>query len=372
MLVRKLDTENREDVGRFVKFPFDLYRFCAQWVPPLVSDVRANLDRRRHPFYRHSEADFFLAESEGQTLGRLAVMYNRNYNTYQRRNVAFFGFFEAVQDTQVVHALFGAACAWARARGAVEIVGPKGLLGSDGGGVLVDGFEHRPVVGASYNFPYYDALLQEVGFEKDRDFFSARVNHDHELPERFYRAAERVRKRRGLRVLSFRSAREMRPWVARVAEAHGLAFSRNYTYYPPTPGEMALIVNALFRIADPRLIKLVLKGNDIAGVVLGLPDVAAGLQRARGQLWPLGWLHILLEQRRTPRALLPALGFLPAYRGLGGNAMLYAELARTLAASHYRSVEFVLIDEKNVNSIREISIFDVRWYKTHRLYRKAL
>lgn len=372
MQVRKLDTEDKGDVGRFIQFPFDLYRFCAQWVPPLVSGAQADLDRRSHPFYRHSKADFFLAESEGQTLGRIAVMYNRNFNAYQRRNVVFFGYFEAVQDAQVARALFDAALSWARARGAAAMIGPKGLIGSDGGGVLVEGFEHRPVVSTSYNFPYYDALLREVGLEKDRDFFSARVACGQDLPERFYQAADRVRQRRGLRVQSFHSRREMRPWVPRAVDAHSRAFSRNYTYYPPTPDEVALIVNTLFRIADPRLIKLVLKGEEIVGVVLGLPDVAAGLQRARGQLWPLGWFHILREQRRTPRALLPALGFLPDYQGLGGNALLYTELAKMLLRSHYRSVELVQVDERNMSSLREISILGTDFYKTHRQYRRAV
>lgn len=371
MEIRKLDTENRWEVDRFVEFPFKLYRFCAQWVPPLVSGLRAGLDRRRHPFYRHSPADFFLAESEGQTLGRIAVMYNRNFNAYQDSNIAFFGFFEAVQDAQVARALFDAASSWARAQGATRMVGPKGLIGSDGGGVLVEGMEHRPVAGSSYNFPYYDALIREAGFEKDRDFYSACLDHQ-ALPDRFFRAAERIRKRRGLRIVGFRSLRELRPWVPRAVEAHGRAFSRNYTYYPPTPGELALIVNTLLRIADPRLIKLVLKEDEIVGVVLGLPDVAPGLQRAKGRLWPLGWFHILREQRRARRALLPALGLLPAYQGLGGNVLLYVELARTLAASHYRSVEFVQVDEANYRSLREIDGLDPHWYKTHRLYRREL
>lgn len=372
MHVRKLDTEDKGDISRFIQFPFDLYRFCTQWVPPLVSGIRADLDRRHHPFYRHSQADFFLAESEGQTLGRVAVMYNRNFNAYQRSNVAFFGYFEAVQDVQVAHALFDAALSWARAQGAAEIIGPKGLIGSDGGGILVKGFEHRAVAGAGYNLPYYDALLREVGFVKDRDFFSARLDCSQDLPGRFYQAADRIRERRGLRIQSFRSRQQMRAWVPRAVEAHGRAFSRNYSYYPPTPGEVALIANTLFRIADPRLIKLVLKGDEIAGVALGLPDVAAGLQRARGRLWPLGWFHIWSEQRHTPRALLPALGVLPDYQGLGGSALLYTELARTLTSSHYRHVEFVQVDEKNLKSIREIQMLNADWHKTHRQYRRAV
>jgi hypothetical protein len=370
--VRKLRTENQRDVKQFAMFPFDLYRFCSQWVPPLISAVKENLNRSKHPFYRHSKADFFVVESEGQVLGRIAVGYNRNFNKYQRSNLAFFGFFEAVEDREVAQTLFDAAFAWARARGADGIAGPRGLIGSDGGGVLVEGFEHRPAMGVSYNLPYYDALIKGVGFDKDRDFFSAYLSRGIDLPERYYGGAERVRQRRGIWVKNFTSKRELRNWVAPAVKAHGTAFSKNYTYYPPTPEEIQAIIGTLFSVADPRLIKLVMKGDQIIGVVLALPDVSAGLQKARGRLWPLGWFHIWRERQRTKWINLPALGMLPSYQGLGGNAVLYAELAQTLTETDYNHAEFVQVDEHNFKSRRELGTLELTWHKTHRSYQRAL
>jgi hypothetical protein len=89
MQIRKINTEQKRDVQQYVDFPFRLYRDCPQWVPSLVSSVEQTLNRRKHPFYRHSTASFFVAESEGQTLGRIAVLGNRNYNSYRQTNVAF-------------------------------------------------------------------------------------------------------------------------------------------------------------------------------------------------------------------------------------------------------------------------------------------
>ena len=45
MRVRKLDTAKRRDVRVFVRFPFELYRECPQWVPPLMPDMRAALNK---------------------------------------------------------------------------------------------------------------------------------------------------------------------------------------------------------------------------------------------------------------------------------------------------------------------------------------
>ena len=165
MRVRKLDTRLGRDIKEFVSFPFELYRHSPRWVPPLISGVRTELNREKHPFYQHSTADFFVAESEGDILGRISVMSNRNYNQHHGSKVAFFGHLELVEDREVAHTLFGAAFNWARDQGLEKIMGPRGLTGSDGGGVLVEGFEYQPAIGAAYTLPYYDALIMDSGFQ---------------------------------------------------------------------------------------------------------------------------------------------------------------------------------------------------------------
>jgi hypothetical protein len=280
--------------------------------------------------------------------------------------------FECIDNTEVAQALLGAVANWAQRRGMDSLLGPRGLVGPDGGGILVAGFEHQPATGGGYNFPYYDRLLTQCGFGKDRDFYSAHVTRDQGLPERFYRVAEKVRARRGLRIKSFRSRRELRGWIPQAVKAHSEAFSQNYTYYPPTPEEVSTLISTLLTVADPDLIKLVLKQDRIVGVVLALPRITRGLQRARGRLWPTGWFHILRERRRTKWMDLHGLGFLPEFQGLGGNAILYTELAKTLERGQYEYVEFVQVDEENAKSLREVQIYAPELYKTHRNYRKPL
>jgi hypothetical protein len=101
MQVRKLETARARDVRQFINFSYDLYRECPQWVPPVLPEIRLMLNRDKHPFYRHSIADFFVVESGGQTLARIAVMDNRNYNEYHGRKDSFFYFFECVEDVDV-------------------------------------------------------------------------------------------------------------------------------------------------------------------------------------------------------------------------------------------------------------------------------
>lgn len=372
MQIRMLSTANRRDVEQFVGFPFELYRDCPQWVPPLVSDAKRNLNRSKHPFYRHSAADFFLAESDGRTLGRIAVMENRRHNAHRQARSAFFGFFHTVEDVGVARALFSAALDWARARGLEEMIGPKTLIGTDAGGVLVEGFEHRPALTIPYNAAYYDALVKDSGFEKHAEHLSGYFRGDHPVPERFRRIGERVSARRGFWIKHFRSKGEMRQWAPKVMRVHRESFAQADTFFPPTEEELSLIADSLISIADPRLIKLVMKGDDVAGFAFAYPDASAGLQRARGRLWPWGWVHILRDRKRTTWVNANGIGVLPEYQGLGASLLLYLAIAGAIVELGYGHVDVVQIEENNTRSRSALEVLGVKWHKRHRGYRRVL
>jgi hypothetical protein len=370
--VRKVDTSHAGNVRQFIAFPFSLYRDCPQWVPPIMSDMKLALNRDRYPFYRHSTADFFVAEDRGQTLGRIAVIENRRYNAYHQSKTAFFYFFDVMEDLEVARALFDAASEWARDRGLDVIIGPRGLLRADAHGLLVEGFEHRPAMGVPYNYPYYARLLQELGFEKEIDYLSAHLSGDYDLPQRFYDIAETVKERRGFWVKSFTSKRELRRWVPEIQRINNEAFTEVWGYYPIDEAEANAIADRFLAVADPRLIKLVMKGDEVVGFVIGYADISAGIQRANGRLWPLGWIHILLEFRRTKWANFNGAGLLPDHQGVGANAVLYTELARSVSQFDFEHADLVQVAENNVESIGEVNAAGAEWYKRHRVYRREL
>jgi hypothetical protein len=372
MRVRKLDTTRARHVRQFINFPFELYRDCPEWVPPILLEMKLILNRKKHPFYHHSAAEFFLAESEGQTLGRITVIDNRNYNSYHGHKNGFFYFFEAVEDYQVSQALFGAACDWAQNRGLEDLVGPKGFLQGDGMGILVEGFDHRPAIGIPYNYPYYDALLRDSGFEKETDFASGYLRGDHKLPQRFYDIAEKVKARRDFSIKSFTSQREMRRWIQRVGKVYNETFTENWEYCPLTEEEMGVVADRLLAISDPRLMKLVMKGDDIAGFVFAFPDISAAIQKTRGRVWPLGWILLMREFKRTKWANLNGLGLLEKYRGVGANSVLYTELAKSVHDFGFEHTDVVQVEERNAKSLAEMAAIGVEWYKRHRIYRRTL
>lgn len=372
MRVFEIDTYRADQVRRFLDLPFRLYRDCPQWVPPLEADARRMLDRRAHPFYNHSQAAFFLAEANGQDVGRLAVMENTHFNQYNQTRCAFFGLFECRPDEESALALFEAAFTWARDRGLDEMRGPKGLTALDGLGLLVKGFEHRPALGIPYHLPYYGGLVERAGFAVDGDIVSGYVDRAFRLPEKVLRVAQAVEERVGLRVVRFRSRADLRAFVPRLQELYNQGLEGTSDNTPLTADEARSMADQILWFADPRLIKLIMKGDDLAGFLFAYPDISAALQRTRGRLWPLGWADLLLELRRTRWMNVNGAGVLPSYRGKGVTALLFREIYDSYSVGRFDYADLVQIGVDNERMQNELRSLNIDFYKTHRMYRRRL
>ena len=372
--VEKVDTQSRTQVRRFLKIPFALYTNHLQWVPPLLTDIRTMLDRRKHPFYEHSDADFFIAVRNGRDVGRIAALENRRYNaTHDTRQVQFY-LFDCEDDPEAAGALFERVFEWAHERGLDQVVGPKGFGALDGYGLLVEGFEHRQMMTMmNYNYEYYPRLVEALGFEKEVDFVSCYIEaDDFRLPERIHRIAERVKRRSNLTVQRFRSKRELVKWADRIGEAYNRAFVENWEYYPLTKREIDFLVSNLLTVANPRLIKIITHGDEVVGFLFGFPDVSAALQRAKGHLYPWNIVDLLLDLRRTKWVALNGAGILPEFQGLGGNTLLYSEMEKTIREFGFLHADLTQVAETAVQMRSDLVNLGGKPYKNHRVYVRRL
>ncbi len=372
--VEMLDTKNQRQVNEFIQLPFRIYANTPQWVPPFYSDVRMMLDRNKHPFYEHSEADFFLARRNGQVVGRIAALQNKPFNRYHETKQAVFYLFECEDDQEVANALFERAFEWARQRGLNKIVGPKGFSPFDGYGIQIEGFEHRQMMTMmNYNLPYYVRLVETLGFEKEVDFVScylpaAKLN----LPEKAREIARRVSERGTFRVQNFENKAQLKAWAPKIGEAYNKTFVNNWEYYPLSDREVKYVVDMLITVADPHLIKIILYKEEVVGFLFAFHDVSAALQRARGRLMPWNLVDILLELKRTKWVSGNGVGVLPEYQGRGGTALMYAELEKTVKQYGFEHLEMTQVAETAVQMRRDLINLGGTAYKNHRVYHRSI
>jgi hypothetical protein len=373
MDIIKIDTNHARDVRRFLNFPFELYRRIPQWVPPFAGDARRMLDRNRHPFYQHSDADFFLAFKNDRVVGRLAVLDNQHYNDFNHTRTAFFYLFEAENDLEVSRGLFNAAFDWARLRHLNTIEGPKGFSALDGMGLLVKGFEHRPALGISYNPDYYPRMLDDLGFEGAGDIVSGYLDATNlSFPDKIHHVAERVQQRRGLRILRFKTRRDLKQLVAPMKQLYNSSLSNTTGTVPLTEAEADTIAQQMLLFANPKLIKVVMKDDEPVGFLFAYPDPSAAVQRTRGRLWPFGWIDVLIELKRTQWVNINGAGIVEKYRGGGGMAILFSEMYKSIADGGFHHADIVQIGVDNDRMQREIAGLGIDFYKTHRMYRRMI
>ena len=361
------------DHKAFIEFPKRLYRGCEQFVPLFDMDMRILL-RKRHPFFLHSDGDFLLVRRGDEVIGRCLITENKRYNNFHGTKFVFFDFFDMTDDREAAEALFRYADKWARDRGAEAIVGPMLSGGVSGAGILVEGFEHQPAMTMMrYNYPYYRELLEGEGFTKYVDLRSFSIPPEgFTLPERIARLAERVLARGRFKVIRFKSKGEIRKLAEQIKGLYAATLSHHLEDYPLSPEELDQVKKDLLTVADPDLISLLSYDGRIIGYAFGFADITPVLQRNGGRLGPVEILRLLSAMKKTDKILFNGIGILPEYQRLGGNALLYSELARMVHDRGFSRAEMVQISEKTDLMISDAGSLGARPYKVHRMFRKNL
>jgi len=373
MKITEINTEKRKDVREFIDFPKRLYADCPQWVPMLEIDARALMDRKKHPFYTTSDAVFLAARDEmGEMVGRMAAIENKPYNARSGMKRAFFYLFDAVNDLDVASALFDHGEAWAKARGLNEIYGPKGFAALNGMGMLTRGFEHRPAFGIPYNYEYYPALIEKLGFKVDREVLSGYLHRDHEIPEKIRMIAEKVQKRWGVRVDNYRTRKDLERMLPHIKDLYNGSLVGTSGNAPLTDEDVQAMARTILMVADPTIIKVLMKGDKAVGFLLAYPDISAALQKTGGKLFPFGWIRILRELKRTTWININGAGIIDEYRGLGGTAVLFNEMGKSMKTGRYEHADLVQIGVENEKMRRELSAFGIDFYKSHCMYSKMI
>ncbi len=372
--IKQVDTKSKKEVNEFVKFPFGLYKNVDEWVPPIVADIKLMLNQSKHPFYEHSDADFFTARDNGEIVGRIACLENKKFNQYHDEKNASFYLFECIDDQSVAEKLFDRAFDWAHGRGLDKIVGPKGLSSFDGYGFLIEGFDKRQMMTMmNYNLPNYPKFVEALGFTKVVDWVSSYINiPDFNMPEKIKKIAERVEEKGKFKVLRFSSKKELKKWAWKIGHAYNNTFVNNWEYYPLSDKEIKFVMDNIMVVAVPQLMKVITYNDEVIGFLFAFPDISAALQKYNGQLSPLALIGYLKELKKTNWISFNGVGVLPEYHGRGGNALLFSEIYKSANAFNFEHGELTQVAETATEMRKDLVNLGVKPYKNHRIYSKKI
>ncbi|HZU59857.1 MAG TPA: GNAT family N-acetyltransferase [Solirubrobacteraceae bacterium] len=364
----------RGELQMFIRLPWRLYQGTDNWVPPLISERKRHLDRRKNPFFEHAEAEYFIAWRGREPVGRITAHVDHLLNEFQDNRWGLFGFFESVRDEEVARALLDRAEAWLRQRGRDRMLGPLDFSTNHECGVLIEGHEFMPQILENWHHPYYRQLLEGQGLIKAMDLYKWEIMYSdrEKLLPVIVDLADRLEPDHGIRLRRMRK-RDLEREIRAFVEVYQSAWSGNWGFVPPTDAEIAHMAKELKPVLDEDFACVAETAEgEVAGVSLSLPDFNQVLAQINGRLLPLGWAKALAAQRRIRDVRVFALGVKPQFQHTGVAAALYRDVWDSVGRRDFVRAETGWILEVNQAMNRAMEALTGRIIKRYRIYERLL
>jgi len=363
----------KKQLREFIFLPRLIHKHDKRWVPPLYSDEWKFHDAGRNSSLAESETVLFLARRNAAYVGRIMGIINTRYNAGHGLKEARFFKLECIDDTEVAHTLLRAVENWALRKGMEEITGPFGFSDKDPEGLQIEGFDYSPVIATATNFPYLRDLVESADYSKKIDCLVYKLDVPAFVPEHYQRVYDRIIRREGIYVKEFRSTSELKPFILPVLRMVNETYRGIYGFVPLDETEMRQLAAQYLPVLDPDFTKVVTdaSGDPIAFIVAS-PDISEGIRKAKGRIFPFGFIHILLAARKSRQLNL----YLGAVRNPESNAgiisILGMKIFNTAIRRKMKVIDSHLILESNKPMRAVMERLGAHVYKRYRIYSKRL
>lgn len=374
LIIKTVD--NDVDKMRFIKFPWEIYKGNDNWVPPLIYDVRKNLDTVKNPFYKHSRIRLFLALDGKTIVGRIAAVVNDNHNKKYNDKVGFFGYFECINSKEVSTALFEAAESWLKENGMDTIRGPINLSVNDEVGLLVDAFDKPAVLLMMYNPPYYEKLITDYGFVKAKELYAYLFGEQHfaanqKSLDKLQRVSDIVVKRDNIKIRKI-VLKNLESELMKVMKVYNSAWIENWGSVQMTEEEFKFVASSLKPLVDEDIVYFAEVNGEPVGFSLSLPDYNQIFRDINGKLLPFGWYKILTGRKKINAIRVMIMGIVPEYQRKGIEAVFINNTIKIGTSKGYKDAEISWVLEDNVPMVQTAVNLGAEKYKTYRVYDKQI
>ncbi len=360
--------QSSSDLMRFIKFQWKIYQGDGHWVPPLIMDRKKILNREKNPFFKHAEAEYFLAERNGELVGRIAAIKNDLHNKYHNDKVGFFGFFECINDQEVANALFDAVKNWLKSKGLDAMRGPANPSSNDEYAMLIEGFDDEARILMTYNPKYYLELCENYGFAKAKDLYAYKLRNQKVIAsDKVRRVAEIAQKRSGLKISQL-DMKKFNSEVEKVKYVYNKAWAPNWGFVPMTDEELDAMAKDLKPLAEPSLVLFGEIEGKLVGFALVLLDYNYIFKQMNGKLFPFGIIKLYTQKKKIKWCRVITLGIIPEYQKRGLDAVFYWEIVNRAHNLGIDLGEASWILENNDMMNRGAEAMNGELYKKYRIY----
>ncbi|MFZ1571593.1 MAG: aminotransferase class I/II-fold pyridoxal phosphate-dependent enzyme [Chlorobiota bacterium] len=371
-----IKVENKKQKNDFVRIVWNLYEQDNTWVPPIEMNVNRLIDTKKNPFYKHAKIQLFLAQKNGELVGRIAAIIDENHLKTHNDKTGFFGFFESINDQAVANTLINAATDWLKERGMNKIRGPVSPSMNDEVGLLVEGNEFPSAVLMPYNPIWYEILLTNCGFKAAKDLVSFKLSYPECMSERFTRVTDMLRTR-GRFTIRGLNMKEYPREINRLKTIYNLAWQPNWGFVPMTDEEIQAQAYELKQIIDKDFVLFAEKDGEVAGFLLAVPDIHQSMKSGKKippgiTNLPTAIMNIMTERKAIKQARIIIMGISPKYHGSGVDALLYREIMERTYKKGITDGEAGWVLDDNELMTRAAEMMNGKAYKRYRIFEQPI
>lgn len=320
----------KKEMRDFVTFPFSLYKDNPYWVPPIISEELESFDRTKNPAFQNAEAQFFVAYKDGKIAGKVAAIINWQEVNLQHKSKVRFGWFDVIDDIEVTRALLDKVFELGRKNGLEYAEGPIGFSNLDKVGVLTEGFDEIGTMITWYNHPYYVTHFEQLGFVKEKEYIESKFPFKNVRIEQFEKANELISKRYGLTAINFTKTSEVMPHVDRMFDLFNFTYASLASFVAVTDVQKEYFKKKYINFINPEYIKFIEdKSGSLIAFSIVMPSFSEALQKAKGRLFPFGFLHLLRARKHSKDVVFYLIGVHPEYQNKGVTAIIFNEYYKT-------------------------------------------
>ncbi|HOW31739.1 MAG TPA: hypothetical protein PLP88_09235 [Bacteroidales bacterium] len=364
--------QSRKELRTFIHLPSTIHAGEPNFLPPIYADEWKFFDPAKNASFGSCETTLAIAWDDNKPVGRIMGIIHKTYNQLHNELNARFGYLDCYNNAEISSALISYIEKWSLSFGMKKIVGPYGFSDKDVQGLLVEGFEHMPILDSACNPPYLVDLLTRQGYTKEIDCMIYRFPLTDELPQLYYRILQRSNHRNEYQVLEFTTKKQLKPYIGPVLKLMNETYNELYGFVPMTDKEIDEFVSRYLPILDPRFVKIVVKEEKVIAFIVGLPNFTKGIQKSGGYLFPFGIFQILWAQKHTRQLDLMLGAVKREYQGLGLEVAMGLKIVESARNAKMEFIEVHLILETNSRMQAEMERLNLPVHKRFRVFHKML
>jgi hypothetical protein len=374
MQVKIKEVSDKMCMNQFIKLPWKIYHNDPFWIPPLLFDLKKQLNQKRNPFFQSAEVKYWIAiNRNAECVGRIAAIINHQHNNYYNEKIGFFGYFECINHETVSSALLFAVHEWLKQKGMNAVRGPVNLSLANECGLLIEGFHRSPILQMNYNPPYYLKLLESFGYKKEHDLLAFYIDDDilrnEKIMHRLERLSNAVTQKEKISFRQFNTKR-FKDELEKIRLLYNDYMSDNWGFLPMEENEIDFLAQALKPVLIRELAIFAEVNGKTVGFSLSLPDLNQVIKKMNGKLFPLGIFKFLFYKNKINDIRVMLMGINKPFRRKGLEAVFYYQTIIEGAKRKFTGAELSWVSEDNQILIRELQSLDAKLYKRYRIFRK--